>query len=264
MKQVLYGWVAALTLLCLCRGAVAQPVPLEVKGGDVKTVKVDKIIVVKEDRLVVSSFPFTVQAPVGGGLYFWSYPKEVAASDQGDSLEVSFAPKGSLTVSVKCITPDWNAKKFTTTFGKVTLLVGEVPPGPTPPPVPPVPPDPVPPDPKPPAPIPEAGLRVLVVYESSELSKLPPAQLAIVYSKGIREYLNTKCAMGPDGKTKEWRIWDKDVDTSSESKLWQTAMKRPRASVPWVLISNGTTGFEGPLPGNAADALFLLKKFGGD
>jgi hypothetical protein len=67
--------------------------------------------------------------------------------------------------------------------------------------------------------------------------------------------------VGADGKTREWRIWDKDVDPSQESAVWQAAMKRPRASVPWLLVSNGKTGYEGPLPGTADDLLALLKKY---
>lgn len=130
------------------------------------------------------------------------------------------------------------------------------------------PPDPDPaPDPKPkpvdPAPIPGDGLRVLIVYESADLAKYPSAQNAILTALPIREYLNAKCPKGPDGKTTEFRIWDKDVDGYSDSPLWGDALKRPRASTPWIVISNGKTGFEGPLPATVADTLALLKKYGG-
>lgn len=245
-------------LLAGVRPSFAQEVPLSVKGGDVKTVKVDRVIVVKEDRLVVSSFPFVVTAPPGGGLYFWSYPKDVSATDKGDTLEITAAPKGLVTVSVKSIEPDWNNKKFVTRFGTVTFSVGEV--SPTPP----VPPGPTPPDPPPtPSPIPEAGFRVLIVYESAELGKLSPVQYNVLFAKKVRDYLNEKCVPGPDGKTREWRIYDKDVDVSGESKIWQGAMKRSRSQVPWILISTGRGGYEGPLPGSVAETLELLKKFGG-
>lgn len=123
-------------------------------------------------------------------------------------------------------------------------------------------PGPKPPEPTPPAPIPVDGFRVLFVVESSDASKLTAAQLAILTSGEIRTYLNSKCVVGPDGKTKEWRQWDKDVDTSAESQLWQAAMKRPRSSLPWIVISDGKTGFEGPLPATIADTLAILKKYG--
>jgi hypothetical protein len=113
------------------------------------------------------------------------------------------------------------------------------------------------PDPPSPAPIPGAGLRVLIVYETADSAKLPPAQQSILFGQPMRDYLNAKCVVGPDGKTKEWRIWDKDVATGSVTKLWQDAMKRPRQSLPWVVISNGTSGFEGPLPADV-DAMKKL------
>ncbi len=137
--------------------------------------------------------------------------------------------------------------------------------GPLPPPVPPTPPvPPIPPlPPKPDPPIPAPGLRVLIVYETADLGKLPAGQLAALYSADVRAYLNAKCVKGPDGKTAEWRLWDRDISVVGESKLWQDAMARPRKSLPSVIISNGATGYEGPLPSSIAETLALLKKFGG-
>lgn len=136
-----------------------------------------------------------------------------------------------------------------------------IPPGPIPVPPGPKPPDPTPPG--PPAPIPGDGLRVLMVYESAELSKMPAAQNAALYSKQVENYLNSHCPPGVDGKTKDWRIWDKDVDTSGEAKIWQDAMKRPWGGAPWIIISNGKTGYEGKLPATEADLLTLIKTYGG-
>jgi hypothetical protein len=139
------------------------------------------------------------------------------------------------------------------------LVVGDAPgPGPGPAPRPP---DPAP---QPPPPIPGNGLRVLVVYESADLARYPPGQLAVLYAKAVRDYLNTHCPPGPDGRTREWRIYDQDTDTSGESKTWQDAMRRPRASLPWIVVSNGRTGYEGPLPASVADTLALLRKYGGE
>lgn len=156
----------------------------------------------------------------------------------------------------------WNAKgDVASELAVCTVVIGGVPPvppdpGPTPvPPVPPVPPP-------SPAPIPVDGFRALIVYESAELGKMPAPQTNILYTKDIRDYLNSKTVKGTDGKTGEWRIWDKDVDTSNETKLWQDVMKRPRTAVPWIVISTGKDGFEGPLPATVADTLALLKKYG--
>jgi hypothetical protein len=116
----------------------------------------------------------------------------------------------------------------------------------------------------PPAPIPGDSNRVLIIYESSELSKYSPEQSTIFAAAKIREYLNRTCSKGPDGKTPEYRIWDKDVDTGNVSKVWQDAVKMPRASLPWIIVSNGTTGFSGPLPGTVDETITLLKKHLGD
>lgn len=142
------------------------------------------------------------------------------------------------------------------------LVVGDAPaPGPPPSPPGPRPPDP---SPQPPAPIPGDGFRVLIVYESAALARYPPGQLAVLYAKAVRDYLNTRCPVGPDGKTREWRIYDQDTDTSGESRTWQDAMRRPRQSLPWVVVSNGRTGYEGPLPASVADTLALFQRYGGE
>lgn len=159
---------------------------------------------------------------------------------------------------------------------KVTVVdPGPKPPGPSPPdpkppgpiPPPPIPPEPKPPDPKPPepaptpAPIPVAGLRVLIVYESADVGKLSAGQRAIIFGKSVRDALDAKCVIGPDGKTREWRIFDKDVDATADSKLWADAMKRNRTAYPWLIISNGTTGWEGPLPATAGEFMNLVERY---
>lgn len=176
------------------------------------------------------------------------------------------------------IVPVGAAKEADVIRRVIDVSAGE---GPIPPPKPK--PDPKP-DPKPvdPAPIPEAGLRVMIVYESQDLPKMPPAQSAIIYGAKVREYLNANCVVGPDGKTREYRFWDADVDASGESKLWQGAFKRsktkiaewepikdadgkvigPSSALPWLLISNpGKGGFEGPLPADVDAFLSLVKTY---
>jgi hypothetical protein len=151
----------------------------------------------------------------------------------------------------------------TPTPGPVPPTPGPIPPTPTPTPTPgPPTPGPTPPSPSP-APIPGDGLRVLIVYETKTLPSLPKGQISALYSATVRDYMNTHCARGPDGKTAEWRCWDADVDASGEPAIWQDAMKRPRTLLPWVIISTGRTGYEGPLPATADDLIALLKRFGG-
>lgn len=109
------------------------------------------------------------------------------------------------------------------------------------------------------APIPISGFRVLIVFETGQA--LPAAQSSILYGKRTRDYLDQHCVKGPNGQTPEYRIYDKDVALGNESKLWRDAMARPRTSVPWVLISNGTTGYEGPLPATADEFIALCDKY---
>lgn len=251
-------YIALLTLF-LAGTARAQDVPLEVKGDTIK-VQVDKIVVVKEDRLLVKSLPFTVSAPPGAGLYFWQFPGGVQALDRGDRLEVIGAPKGPLAISVKLISADLDKdgrfKGFITKFGSVQFDVGEVvPPKPPTPPDPPKPPEP----PPNPAPITEPGFRVMVIYETQQLT---PGLNAIIKSKALWDYLDATCAK--DGSTPARRFYDKDVPPGTDSFKWeQEAFARPRKSVPWLIVSNGVSGFEGPLPATVEATLELLKKFGG-
>jgi hypothetical protein len=234
----------------------AQDVALEVKGPGVAVVKVDRQVVVKVDVTLVSSLPFTVTAPAGAGLYFWTYPPAVTAQDRGDSLVVTAAPRGELQVGVKMISADVDKdgkfKGFLTRFGQVTFVVGEVP-GPGPP-------DPGPkPDPKP---LPVAGLRVLIVEESADRPKLPAAQQSVILGKTVRDWLDAHCADWPEGKIKDWGIFDKDADLSGYSKPLQEMMRRPRTSLPWLVI-RGDSGiaYEGPLPPDVPAALNLLGKY---
>ena len=129
---------------------------------------------------------------------------------------------------------------------------------PVPPPVPPVPPVP-PTPPTPPAPIPLEGFRVLIVYETAELGRLTGAQRAILTSTKVREYLAAKCAK--DGTQPAFRVYDKDV--VPELPWLKDAFKRPRSSLPWIVVSDGKTGYEGVLPADVDATLELLRKYGG-
>lgn len=142
---------------------------------------------------------------------------------------------------------------------------GVVPPAPTPTPTPP---GPTPPEPQPPvppqpdqeAPIKAEGFRVMILYESNDLAKLSSAQQAVLYSATIRNYLNEKCA--PNSKnSRDWYILDQNADVSKLDEHWGAVVKRPRTSLPWIIVSNGKTGYEGPLPGNVEEASKLLKKY---
>ena len=143
----------------------------------------------------------------------------------------------------------------------VLEVEGSVPPSPPPPGPGPTPPSP--PAPSDEAPIKVPGFRVMLIYESEDLTKMPASQQLILYSKEVRDYLKAKCVEN-EVKTGEYYILDKDADVSSLPKYIQEAFARPKKSIPWMLISDGKTGYEGPLPANVTDTLKLLKKYGGE
>lgn len=233
--------------------APSADVPLEVKGDTVK-VQVDRVIVVKEERLLVRSLPFTIHAAAKADLYFWSFPPSVHALDKGDKLEVISAPKGQLVIGVKVVTAVWKEQRYDTRFGSVSLDVGEVTPTP-------VPPGPTPPDPGPkPPPIPTGGLRVLFIRESADTGKMTTEQEHAWNSTKIVAWLNAK--VEKDEGRPSWRKWDDDVDKTHEVKvlrdLWE-AVKGQLPSLPALVVANGTVATVYPLT-NEDDALRILAK----
>ena len=107
-----------------------------------------------------------------------------------------------------------------------------------------------------PEPIHAGKISVLIVEETDDRDDLPFSQSEVLAAGTIRDYLDSHCD--------EWRVFDQDVNTKNESAKWQEAMQRKRDSLPWVLISNGTQGTEGPLPETVDDALSLFRKWGGE
>lgn len=121
-------------------------------------------------------------------------------------------------------------------------------------------------DPKPdPKPEPATGLRVIFVYESSD--KLTPAERDVIFSPKVEQYLNQKCAKSAGGQP-EWRRWDKDVVLgpavpATLKQLW-TDTKPKLGTLPQLLIVNDRNGQLHALPATEAEALTLLKQYGGE
>lgn len=155
-------------------------------------------------------------------------------------------PAGAYSIT----TPGPTSITYTAT--SVTFSWGALPPAPPPtPPTPPI----------PPTPIADQGLRVLILYESGEISKYPPAQIKIIYDQALRTFLDQTTVMGEDGKTHEYRIWDEHTPLVSVAQRWKDAMARAHPQMPWIVISNGVTGYEGPLPANTTDTIALIQKY---
>lgn len=123
------------------------------------------------------------------------------------------------------------------------------------------PPDPNPkPDPSPtPAP---GGISVLILEDTAAQPKLDKGQIAVLESNQVRSYLDAHCRKV--NNQPQWKILDASVDVSNASDFWKAAVKQPHDSLPWIFITTGSKGYSGPLPKSEADALTLLKKWGGD
>lgn len=156
----------------------------------------------------------------------------------------------------------------------VDVTVGDPPKPPPPPPPNPIDPvDPNPPNPVDPTPpMPGTGLRVLIVTETRDLSKLPSAQVQAMTAKVVLDYLDSHCVKVDNQP--EYRKFDKDTDVTKLPQDWQDAMNRvtnadqrhpdtKATSFPWILITNGKKGYEGPLPKDADALLAKLKEYGG-
>lgn len=197
---------------------------------------------------------------------FWEVPAPLAYRElgaDGDALHVT-GPPGSYTLRVRLLV----GRTFEDARRLSAALPVEVTPDPAPDPTPPGPRPPIPPGPGPPgppapdpAPIPLDGLRVLIVYESKDATRLPPGQRLIFTSGLVRTFLNESCVKGPDGRTPEWRLYDQDTPVENELPHWRDALARPRASVPWLVVSNGEAGFEGPLPDSVAEFMAVVTSF---
>lgn len=118
--------------------------------------------------------------------------------------------------------------------------------------------DPKPPAPKPPAP---AGFRVIFVREAG--AALP----AWVQSVPVRQYLDSHCAKGADGRP-EWRLFDPDQQFAAKESPTMKAMfeaTRPSMGViPGVSITVAGKGEYHPLPATLAEGLALLRRYGGE
>jgi hypothetical protein len=240
MKRATLALTFCLMLAAAPLPAQKKAVPLDVQG---------------DTYLVVKTVPFKVVAPAGAADYSWTMPAGVEGTEEDNVLTVTKAPAGQFVIKVKTTVIDFDAKKFKKDAGSVTVTFGGVAPptpGPTPTPTP------TPGD----APITGVGFRVMIIYESEKRKELTKDQDTILTSVPFRSFLSSVCADDQQtGTKKAWWIIDKDADVSGLAKNWQDAMKRPRKGTPWILVSDGVTGFEGPLPADVDATTALIKKY---
>lgn len=118
---------------------------LSISGEGLKTIEVERHIIIKEKRTVVASFPIEVKCePKDNANYYWTYPYNAQVVPDANTLKIINAPQGEIYVTVNVDIVDFVAKKRTIETYTTKINVGVPDPVPSPPdPVPP-PPDPVP------------------------------------------------------------------------------------------------------------------------
>lgn len=110
-----------------------------------------------------------------------------------------------------------------------------------------------------PPPIPNlAGLHILIIYEKDDT--LPFRQDSIIHGERARNWMDAHTPTLGDGQH-AWRIYDQNADLSGALDPWRKGMSRPRDALPWIIISNAKTGYEGPLPANVDAFLQLLERY---
>ena len=99
----------------------------------------------------------------------------------------------------------------------------------------------------------QSDLKVLIRYEADtkEFQKLPSSQVAQIQGPQLRKWFADNGV--------EWRIWDKDTDTTYAPKFWQDAMKLDSPTLPYIWATGGKTGFNGKLPLTGDETIKLLE-----
>jgi len=214
--------------------------------------------------------PFDASKTIGDNLASFAkwvtITKVVASSPDGPAPEIE--PDVQIKFSFSDTSLAWDMRvKFTPRVNGThvivaavnsDLLLHRVEVGPV---VPPQPPGPTPTE----APWDSPGLTCLILQESQSLASLPTAQRAIFSSDRVHKWLTSHAAKLADGEP-GYRIWDDDSDDVSGApdvlrKAYAVVKAKAQPDQPTIGISNGKTGFVGPLPATIDETLKLLESF---
>jgi hypothetical protein len=105
----------------------------------------------------------------------------------------------------------------------------------------------------PPSPVASDSLRVLIVEESSQRSKLPLGQLAVLTSTPLRKWLESQNAT--------WRMVDANDSPQDLDDTMKVMFARQRATLPWLIVCGPKGGAEGPLPDSPDAAIKAVEQF---
>jgi hypothetical protein len=256
------------------RGKVSVPVSNPVKPNP--SPKIAPPLAAEPELIGATTFDYLAEfkvrnVPQGTAVIWDVYPddqKTVTRIIKVEKACIIAGPARQYSIKVRLVKGE-DVSEFKKNF---TLTHGAPPgPGPTPKPDDPPIPDPT------PAPIAEPGFRVMVVYQDTLRNKYSSDQRAVIFGEEFRDYVRTKAVKGVDGVTPEVRIWDVDIPgVENETDLWKKVWARPHplkaknasgqeVDVLWLIVSNGKTGWEGPIFPDTplAEVMATLKKHGG-
>lgn len=112
-----------------------------------------------------------------------------------------------------------------------------------------------------PPPIDGPGLRMMIVYETGNLPLYPSAQRSAMFSQKVRDYLRPKLYKDDNTYPALWTV-DKDSPPLRVPDWVKTTLDKYKGqTLPYLIVSNGKTGYTGPVPENTDKLLELLKKY---
>lgn len=105
------------------------------------------------------------------------------------------------------------------------------------------------------APFPSDGLTVVMIedVETRMRGELSPGHFAALTSSTVREWAKESGA--------HFRIFPQNTPTTGMTETEAAAFKLPHESLPWIHISNGKTGFTGPLPDGVEATIKLMGEY---
>lgn len=105
------------------------------------------------------------------------------------------------------------------------------------------------------APFPSDGLTVVIVEETETRMRgeLSPGHFAALTSQDVRDAAKKLNA--------HLRVFDQHTPTAGMTATEAAAFKLKADSLPWIHISNGKTGFTGPLPDGVEATIALMGKY---
>ena len=109
-------------------------------------------------------------------------------------------------------------------------------------------------------PVPGDGLHLLVIYETDDRVSMPAGQRSIIDSVPVRQWLREKGFVDENHKSTA-RFFDPQTELVEEDQWFRDALALKTESLPWMIVSNGKSGFSGPLPKTIEEFKAVVGRF---